>query len=922
MKTSFRGSVTATLLAAFTVCTSSNHSWAQTAPGDASPAPEEAIKLGKYEVTGSYIPVAGTETALPLTVFDSQAIEDTGVATNLLDVLHKVAPQFSGNGNIGNANSGVNMNYTAGGSMVSFRNVQTLVLVNGRRMAYAPAGASGGPQFVDVNLIPVSAVERIEILQDGASATYGTDAVAGVLNIILKSDFQGFELGGRYAVSTNPGHYAERSFSMIGGTGSGRTQITVSAEYAHSDPLPQYQRDFANPSYGTFTFAGVINTRALNTVPQFYILNPSLSAPPAGHTPLATLVADGVYLPVDPNNLANGLGPEQQYAFNLALYTKLLLEDQRRSATMNFQHQLNDQITLFGDLFAVHTHTFSALNAQPFSPTLLASNPSNPTTQTMQIRNRFVDRPRLFTYDSSSLRGILGVRGTLGSGFTWETAVDRNVITQDYRNGNLINSTLRATAIANGLIDLAAREQAPGAIDASGVFGTAWGNAKSTLTTADARVAGTLVDLPAGPLAFAVGTEFRTESLKQDADVNSQTATFNWDSGVGIDPFGQKREIWSGFAELRAPLVGEKQGIPGVHSLDLSAAGRHESYSDTDHPTVPKVALSWRPAGDELLIRATYSRSFVAPTLYELFGPAYDTPDAFSDFNQVGGGVVERDFHIRTGSNPHLRPSRSVNHTFGVVWSPRALKGLAFTVDYFDIKQTDLVAEIGSDTTIQDVETKGPASPYAQFVKVGAYDGAAITAPGQLSADLNGDIYVTDTLVNIASLKLRGVDLKAEYHHNTAGAGRFDATMVATTYQSYTVQTLPSVAPAETVGLVTDANGTLPRWQSNATLAWSLGRWRTSLDWQHIPGVKDPLGDGTERRPFSTRTYDAFDVAVTCSLDLQKRWLKRLYVVAGVDNIFNRMPPYSGGYFASNNADTGTYSPIGRLVYVEAKYRF
>jgi iron complex outermembrane receptor protein len=890
--------------------------------GDSIVPAEQTVKLAKFEVTGSYIPFAGTQTALPVTVFDSQAIEDTGVATNLLDVLRKIAPQFSGNGNIGNANAGTSLGLTGGGSMLSFRNVQTLVLVNGRRMAYAPALAAGGLQFVDVNLIPLSAIDRIEILQDGASATYGTDAVAGVVNIILKKNYQGAEVDARYGVSTNPGHYAERSFSLVGGTGSGPTEITFSAEYTHSDPLPQYQRDFANPSYGTATFAGVINTRTPNTVPQFYVLNPSLNAPPPGHTPLATLVAAGVYLPVNGNNLSFGLGAEQQYALNLALYTKLLEENERRSATLNLEHRVSDRVTFFGDFIYAATHTFTALNAQPFSPTLSPSNSSNPTTQTMQVRNRFLDHPRLFTYDSTSVRGIAGARGTFASDLTWEAAVDRNVISQDYRNQNLIDSTLRAAAIANGLLDLAARVQAPGAIDASGVFGTAWGKADSTLTTGDARITGQAFDLPAGPVGFALGTEYRVETLKQDSDPNSQSATFNWDSGVTIDPFHQRREIWSTFAELRVPLVGERQHVTAVRTLDLSAAVRHEQYSDTDHPTVPKVSLSWHPVGDELLLRATYSRSFVAPTLFELFGPTTAYAEDTYEFNQLGGGEVARDFHVRSGANPGLRPSHSVNSTFGVVWSPRAVKGLAITADYFDIRQTDLVATIGADVTIQDVELKGPASPYAQFVKVGAYDGTAIAQPGQLSADTSGDVYVSDTLVNIANLKLRGVDLKADYHHRTAGAGRIDASVAVTSYLSYTYQTLPSVAQVETVGLVTDGNGTLPRWQSNAAVAWSLGRWRTNLDWQHIPGVQDPLGDGTARKPFATQAYDVFDVAVAWTIDLHRRWVKRLVLHAGVNNVFNRMPPLSGGSFPGANADTGTYSPIGRLAFVEAKYQY
>jgi iron complex outermembrane receptor protein len=197
----------------------------------AAPA-DDTVKLEKFVVTGSYIPFAGTATAVPVTVLNSEAIADTGVTTNVLEVLRKAAPQFSGNGNLGNSNANISSGGTGGGSQVSFRNTQTLVLINGRRAAYAPILSSGGRQYVDVNLIPIAAVERIEILQDGASALYGTDAVSGVVNIILKSDFKGFEVGAYYGTSDNDGNYAQRKFSIVGGTSTDKTGITVSAEWS------------------------------------------------------------------------------------------------------------------------------------------------------------------------------------------------------------------------------------------------------------------------------------------------------------------------------------------------------------------------------------------------------------------------------------------------------------------------------------------------------------------------------------------------------------------------------------------------------------------------------------------------------------------------------------------------------------------
>ncbi|MBA4138738.1 MAG: hypothetical protein C0518_15640 [Opitutus sp.] len=233
-------------------------------------ASDEALKLEKFVVTGSYIPIAGSTTAIPVTTIDATTIENTGISTSLLEVLRKTTPQFVGNGNLGSTNADISSGGTGGGSAIALRNTQTLVLLNGRRAAYSPILASGGGQFFDVNLIPIAAVERIEVLQDGASAIYGTDAVAGVVNIILKTNYNGFEASGRYAFSDNDGKYAERKFSLTGDVSNGKSSITISAEWAKTDPLFQYDRKFSAESYGTPTFGGVVND---DVTGQFYVLN-------------------------------------------------------------------------------------------------------------------------------------------------------------------------------------------------------------------------------------------------------------------------------------------------------------------------------------------------------------------------------------------------------------------------------------------------------------------------------------------------------------------------------------------------------------------------------------------------------------------------------------------------------------------------
>jgi iron complex outermembrane receptor protein len=313
--------------------------------------------LEKFAVTGSYLPQSALAPAMPVSTLTSDEMDRTGVVGSLLDVLRKTAPQFTGNGNLGVNNANTSGGVNNGGTQISFRNLPTLVLLNGRRLPYSPVSSTGGGLFVDVNMIPVAAIGKVEIVQDGGSALYGSDAIAGVVNIILKHDLQGFEVRGKYSFSKNPGHYAERLVSIAGGLTRGPTSLTVAAEWFKSDPLYLSQRSFSRPIYGTSSFAGILNIGG-----AYYYLNPSLTKPPAGPTPIATLVANGVYS-----------GPytstEVQSFYDVAgpYGSTLQASNQRKSATLAVDHKFNDRVSFFGSALVARTDTAYRLNAQGFS---------------------------------------------------------------------------------------------------------------------------------------------------------------------------------------------------------------------------------------------------------------------------------------------------------------------------------------------------------------------------------------------------------------------------------------------------------------------------------------------------------------------------------------------------------------------------
>ncbi len=886
--------------------------WAQSDPASA-----DTVKLDSYVVTGSNLPLAGETPVAPVTIITPAEIERTGVVSDLLQVIRKRSPQFTGNGNLGADNGNVGSGSTNGGSALALRNAATLVLVNGRRLAAAPVAASGGGVFVDVNAIPVSAISRVEILTDGASAIYGTDAVSGVVNIILKTDYQGGEVGARYAWTRNKGHYEEKSaWGVVGGQlGENGPRLTASYEWTKTEPIYNYQRPFANPSYGTTNFAGVIQVGDYDADGNFigdpegyYYLNPELDAPRAGAT-LAERGYDGAF---DADHILR--------LFNLSEFVTMLIGNEKKVFTLSGDQKVGN-LTLFGDLLFSRTNTISQLNAQPLTIQLEADDPNNILGRAVSVRNRFVEFPRIYSSDTDSIRGVLGAKGSLTSEWSWESAVNYSEGTQDFANHNLVRTAERIAAVNSGAINLFARSQPTEAV--AGLLGSARGKFTSRLTSWDLKFVGTdLIQLPGGGLSLAAGTEVRKETLKATSDVDSQSETFAYDSGTTIDPFSEGRHITSLFAEVNLPLVGKANRVTGIYSADLTIAGRHERYSDTDNPTVPKVSLRYQPVDESLMFRATYSRSFAAPTLYELNAPTgIGFTNTIAEFGSNQANAV-------TLPVESLAPSRSTNYSAGVVWTPKSVKDLAISLDFFALKQTAVISDYDEpgviDQVFHDVEVKGAASPYASLIRYGSATGPAISEPGQISAlGLDNLYFVIPAASNLGTQKMAGFDLNLHYGL-PLGAGKLTFDSTHTYYAEYKIQVAPGAPYTETAGLVTGLNGSIPRVRSYNVIGYELEPFTFELGHTFYTSMRettwtpDFLPDYQQRIP----SYSVFDVALSYDFKGSSKWLRGFKVTVGVNNIANRFPTKSATFDTYSNADITEFSPIGRLFYVTARYTF
>ncbi len=482
-------------------------------------------------------------------------------------------------------------------------------------------------------------------------------------------------------------------------------------------------------------------------------------------------------------------------------------------------------------------------------------------------------------------------------------------------------------AEAGDLLDLFANTQAPGAVANSGIFGTAIGEFQTSLITYDAVVTGKPVSLPGGDLELAAGAQFRKEGLSATADINSLPATFDWDSGTTIAPLTTSRNIWALFGQVVIPIVSPSMKIPGIYSLSSSDAIRHESYANiSDKPTDPLFSVRYQPFDDQLTFRGSWTKSFIAPTLFELYGPGgIGFSSDLTQFQPAGGGAVianDGQANESSGSNPALKPSISENYTLGFVYSPKAIKGLSFTVDFYRIRYTSIVGTTSDVSALQDVELNGPASPFAQFTALGNFPGQTgstpITAKGQVAGDPS-NVYFVNALVNLGGIKYEGYDVSVDYTFELPGIGHFTVSNKDTYNFKYWVLT-PEQPAEQTAGKVSYYNGTVPRWRAYTYIDFQRGGWNATLANTWIPALTDD-DDGEHVNP-----YYSFDAMIGYSFSQSDpsflALLKGLKVTVGVNDFLNRQPSNDYDVFSTDNADISTYSPLGRTVYINASYKF
>ena len=894
-------------------------------------AAEGEQSIAEVVVTGSRIRRTD-EGALPVQSITQAQIQNSGVTTSE-QFLRTVSVAVQGNTNTVSASgSGV----TSGGvSSVSLRGLgsqRTLVLIDGRRVA--GGGTITDSTSVDINSIPLAAVERVEVLKEGASSVYGSDAIAGVINYILRKNYQGADVNAYFGDTSDGGGGISKASAVLGygDIKSDRFNVMLVGSWTKEKALFGRDRAFARSSINE---AAENDTTSGNSFPA----NVAAADGSVGGNPLAGNCAPSVTDPFfgpdvcryDPSPEVALLPEAERWnIYGTARYavSSNVTAYLEASYSRNWQEYtiqpvpLSDQFALPANnpLFNLAPYNgFATVLLQPsspFYPTALVTGQTGGATPDLLVRYRStITGNRRWTDTIEQPRFVLGIGGDTGD-WNWDVAglYSETKLTEDFRNGApaysqilpLLNSG-QVNFFGDNSPDIVA------AADATNFRGEAY-STKTSIEGLAASVTHDLIDMKAGPLALALGMEYRKEKFETTPSAAIQSGDIS-SYGGNFFPIDRSRNVYAAFAELNIPIV---------QSLEANLAVRYDDYQNTGSKTVPKISLRWRPT-DWMLLRGSAGRGFRAPSLSELWQPQVTGVSAagLNDPARCGvadaNGVVNQDsrdcatqFPITLGGNPNLKPEESDNYTLGVVFEPSGNYSFGFDGFYVKLKDT-IIFGVAPTAILADIDRFG------SFVTRGAPEAATPGLPGRI-------VNIDQVNLNFGETRVGGVDADFRARFDIGRAGAINASIVGTYFTKYDIQNPDNSFDSilgEVTPIVNGAGGVIPRWHHYLTLGWSLGPWEATITQNFQTSYKDLPGNfqDTEAPDFKVR-----DVASYLTHDAQAAYhLDNWRLALGVRNFTNRDPPYTnagGQNFFQTGYDPGYADPRGRFWYGQLSYSF
>jgi iron complex outermembrane recepter protein len=906
-------------------------------------------------VTGSRIRRDPLNQDSPVVVLDQTALAQTGLSA-VADILQRL-PSASGglnskvnnSGNLGNPPDGGGVG--AGSAEIDLRYLsakRTLVLVDGLRFVNGTSG-SGIPATVDLNTIPANMIDRVEVLQAGASPLYGSDAIAGVVNVITVAQQKGLRASAQFGTfRQGDGHTQDYNASY--GFGGQGTRVVFGASYVKQEAVRSADRSislFPNPGQTSCSNGGGgCSSAAVNGRFLTFRGSQTISTAPDNTPTLAEL---------RPFTTAD--------RFNFAPFQYILTPSERYGGWVSVKQELTPVINL---RVKASINRRKSQNQAAFEPLFIGPDAGNGAGSLFDTLSFDVTNP--FNPFGVTLESGVGPNGRPNGRTANYSFIARRFIEGGQRTFNQRVTTYSATATLDGSFDVGAHKWY---WDANGSFGvnkarqSFTGNVRAdrvaqaigpvaactapcvplnlfggagSITPAmlafiaftehdrsqqkvfdyTANLNGDLLDLPAGPLSFAVGYEHRLQSASFDPDPIVA-------AGLGADipaaPAAGKYNTDELYAELSVPILKE---TPGFYSLEANGAIRHANYSISGSSTTYTLTGLWKPVQD-FLVRGSYSTGFRAPSLGELFGgrSRFDLPvtdpcssDVSGQFatsatvrtNCIANGVPANGSYaeepgqlpVITQGNIALRPEKSRNLTFGAVYSPRWARSggsnLSVEANYYDIRVRNAIGAVDPNLTLNNCALRGNAASCRLVIR---------TANGFVN-EIDG------TLQNLDSIRTKGIDASLNYRSARSSIGTVGLSANATWLLDY-------ILSASNGFVVLDRRGTergspdqaFPKFKGNATIDWSMGAFGASFTGRYI----DSVVESANANRMKSRFYGDFQLRLT-----PDQFDRRFVLTAGVNNVFNQDPPACISC-SLNNYDPTTYDVPGQFGYLRLTYK-
>lgn len=856
------------------------------------PAHTEEITVTGRSLTGSHLRHPQLDSYAPVDVLAQPELEISGAQT--IAELLKFLPAVSGNSTSTSVSNGGD-----GTATVTLRGLpasNTLVLINGRRIV---SNGFGG-EAADLNTIPLSAVDRIEILKDGASAVYGSDAIAGVVNIILRRDFEGLSLSS-YNGQDSRGDQRRGSHHLTWGRNGARGHLMLSlADYLQGSLM---SRDRELSATADNRARGGTDLRSTASPTPYIAL---------GEDPV-TSDGEGGYRPWTQKDL-----------FDYRAFTSAVVPSQRQSLYLEGDLDLDDNTLVFAEIMGTRTWSETTHAPTPIFTrfdngdlTISADNIHNPFGQEItDVRKRVLELgPRIQKNRTRTWRSNTGLKGKWEK-WQWELTAALHHTRAFESSSNLVDPRALSTGLKGP--DICSADCV--AIDLLGPSGSI-DEAQLNFIRAQSEVDGTTrmssltyiangplgsLDLfgigSAGDILAAAGVEARREAIKfrsNDADGLSFIGDVASGSARG------ERVIAEAFAEISVPLAANR--------LWLDGALRYSDYSDFGNTANPKLALRWQLT-PVLMLRASYATGFKAPTLLDihqhgsqsqefLFDPCTGSNAATLPGCRGRADDTRIQYLTEFGGNPELQPETSDNRSLGLAWVSKKLDGFSVTLDLFDIHQKDVI-----DTN--------PQFLVDQNAREGLFEDRVLR-------DEHGDISkIIATRFNLGTRELRGFDLALRYERNSEKLGQLRWSLNANHMQRYLNQAAPGFPSENLAGtFVDDASGgagSLPQWKANTGIYWKKGRWEGGYTIHFVDELEETftLDDNLATREIEHWSSQDLQLAYTLPVRAMPADLR---LAIGIDNLFDREPPFAATAF-NDNHDGRTYDLTGRYWYTTLAY--